>query len=149
MAAVRHAATLLQDGLHKVTLLHVLDGEPPPELREHEGAERPDEERSLEEGLDARRHAWLEERSRHVPSLDRARAVLMSSGVLPEVIRTIVVPSPAGQISAQVLDTAERLGCGTIVVGKHAYPWYRELGHRHVGDWLIDHGTDLGVLVVS
>lgn len=149
MTAVRHAANFLRHAVKRVTLLHVLDGEPPPELREHEGSERPDEEQSLDDDLRTRRRRWLEARARNLPSLDRARAILTSSGVKPEAIETVAVPSPDGQIPVEILDTAERLGCGTVVVGKGAYPWYRELGHEHVGDWLIDHGAGIGVMVVT
>ena len=44
---------------------------------------------------------------------------------------------------------ARERGVRTILVGHHAFPWHREIFHRHVGEELHDRAEAESVLVIG
>jgi nucleotide-binding universal stress UspA family protein len=59
------------------------------------------------------------------------------------------VPGPGGDLEQGILREAEKLGCETIVVGRRALPWYRELFHSHVADRLARHAQGQTLWIVD
>lgn len=48
-----------------------------------------------------------------------------------------------------LLDAARDQECGTIVVGRHSLPWYREMLHQHPADELVKRARGVAVWVVE
>lgn len=149
--AVRYLAALaetLPGDEVAITLFHVL--RMPPRLVEHGGAEKPAEETLREGALAAGRQSWFETtKSEAKPLFDRARGILRQADVRDDRIRERVTSEVHNELARETLQTARDAGCGTVVVGRSSFPWYRELAKRHVADELIERAEDIAVCVVQ
>jgi Universal stress protein family len=148
--AISYLASLLESSrgpTASVTLLHVL--RVPPRLAEHGGAESPEEEIRRERTLTNERASWIQEAERSArPLLDRVEAALTRVHVPRERIHERFSAELHEEISRDTLDAAREAGCGTIVVGRSSFPWYRELTERHVADELVEHAEGVAICVV-
>jgi nucleotide-binding universal stress UspA family protein len=84
------------------------------------------------------------------PVLERMTRILTASGVDGSRIDDLwFVAGRGDSIDHDILEQADENGCATIVVGRHALPWYREMFHAHVGDKLVKHAEGHTVWVVE
>ncbi len=110
-------------------LFHLLAG-PPPEFREHLGAEDPQQERRLAEKIQQRAHAWIREHRPEVEQmLERARGVLIEHGTPAAAIGLRIEPDFGERKLAEAcLEAAAQEDCATIAIGRdHS---------SHFADWL-------------
>ena len=49
----------------------------------------------------------------------------------------------------ELLETAHKQNCGTIVVGRESYPSFKEMFHHHVGEELVRKGQGFAIWVVE
>ena len=49
----------------------------------------------------------------------------------------------------ELLETAHKQNCGTIVVGRESYPSFKEMFHHHVGEELTRNGQGFAIWVVE
>jgi nucleotide-binding universal stress UspA family protein len=131
-------------------LLHVLDPLPP-ELREFRGSENPSRETDMEHDLDVADQRWIERASVAAkPFFDAAVASLSGAGVVPGAVKVhCSAPNSATQVAQEILDEARELGCGTVVVGRHAAGWLAEHLGRHVAEDLVREAKNVAVWVVE
>jgi hypothetical protein len=138
--AVDRAAELVRAGSNgtHVRLFHVV-GPIPPALLEHGGAEDPEEERR--KGSRQRREieAWVEEqRAAARGFLDGYVRRLVEGGVAEEDVQVEVSRSiPEDDIAHLVVEDAKENGCSTIVVGREAWPWFKELFQAHLHERIL------------
>jgi nucleotide-binding universal stress UspA family protein len=130
---------------HEVHVFHVLPPVPPFNA-EAPGRVMSDDLEPAE--VDAE---WLQQREIEArPMLDQVRALLVRAGIHESFIETKSCPSKPLQTVAQaILDEAEELDCGTIVVGRTDLPWYRRILRRHIGDELVGKAGGRSVWVVE
>lgn len=150
--ALRHVAGMVaREEAREVVLFHALPPTPPRFL-EHGGGDTPTEEHRKETRLDHERAQWLESaRSAAQPTLTRARAELRRHGLGENRIHDVYFPTVhAHDVAVHVLESARQLSCGTVVLGREACPWYREIAARHVADDVAEHaGGEMRVVVVG
>lgn len=134
----------------QVRLLHVLPPIPP-ELLEFGGAEDPDTEHRLSVALKEAQTRWIEETTRGAqPALDRLSTELKDAGVPASHITTacsVFIHKP--NVVREILEAAETWHCGTIVVGRHAFSWMKELSYPHIGEALVRKGQGLTIWIVE
>jgi nucleotide-binding universal stress UspA family protein len=149
--AVTYIAQII-DGRREfqVFLFHV-PASMPPQLLEFGGAEDPAQEQRAEAQLSAAQDARLEEATRAAqPIFARAKTRLRDAHIPEDVIKTEVFMPPAEQsLEASISQAARAHGCSTVVVGREAFPWLKELFQTHVADKLIQHAHDLTLWIVQ
>jgi nucleotide-binding universal stress UspA family protein len=135
---------------HRVRLVHVLPPVPPclsesaERGRGEEIGVRTESRKSIEE-------TWLaeQEQSAH-PLLDRLRRRLMEDGFEEgRLAMDFIAPMPGESVARAVLESAEQHGSETIVVGRTALPWYREVFRHHVSSELVRQAEGHTVWVVE
>jgi len=133
-----------------VRLLHVLPPIPP-EFLEFGGAEQPQLERRLSDELQQNQARWIETaRSSVQGSLDKASAILRENGLSStQISTTYSSPIHRPDVAREILEAAKTWRCGTLVVGRHARSWFRELGSSHIGEELVRKGQGFAIWVVE
>jgi nucleotide-binding universal stress UspA family protein len=82
--------------------------------------------------------------------LEEKAARLVAHGISADRLENVwYVSSSEGDLEHGILAEAEELDCETIVVGRHALPWYRELFHVHVADKLSQHARGRTLWIVE
>jgi K+-sensing histidine kinase KdpD len=61
----------------------------------------------------------------------------------------IAPPLPEQDLTTSLLDAARSHGCGTVVVGRASFSWFRELVQQHVADKLVQESHGLTIWVVQ
>ena len=135
---------------YQIVLLHVLSPIPP-EFLEFGGAEDPATEQKLEETLKKEQAHWIEEAKKAAePILENAKTILYRVGVLPGMVSAVFSQSiHRPDIVRELLETAQKQNCGTIVVGRESYPSFKEMFHHHVGEELVQKGPGLAIWVIG
>ncbi|MHC5011074.1 MAG: universal stress protein [Planctomycetota bacterium] len=150
MQAVQHVGRSWADepGV-TVRLLHIV-GPMPTGLLEHGGASDPDEEAHIEHEQHEQQQQWIRETCEaFLPVFEKARRSLIEAGFPADAVTTQCSESiPEDNLGQLILDDARASGCDTVVVGRHAYPWFVELFHRHVGEVLQRAADGIQVAVV-
>ena len=134
----------------QVVLFHVLPPIPP-ELLEFGGAEDPEKEQSLDQILKKEQAQWIENAKKAAePMLDNAKTILYRIGVLPAMITTVFSQSiHRPDIVHELIETAHKQNCGTIVVGRESYSNFKEMFHHHVGEELVRQTSSFAVWVIA
>jgi Universal stress protein family len=115
-----------------VHAFHAL-GPVPLELREFRGAEDPKTEEKLDSLLHRKRQKWIETAGKpgSTPAGD-ARLRLSAKGVPENTVTThLIVLDHKEDLIGEILKTASRNQCGTIIVGQSSFPWFKELFASH------------------
>ncbi len=133
-----------------VVLFHLLPSIPP-ELLEFGGAEDPGTEQQLDDALKKEQAQWIQNAKKTAePILDNAKAILYRVGVLPAMITTVFSPSiHRPDIVRELIETAHKQNCGTIVVGREPYSSFKEMFHHHVSEELVQKGQNFAIWVIS
>ncbi len=133
-----------------VVLFHVLPPIPP-ELLEFGGAEDPEKEQKLDQTLKKEQAQWIEDAKKAAePMLDNAKTILYRIGVLPTMITTVFSQSiHRPDIVRELIETARKQSCGTIVVGRKSYSSFKEMFHHHVGEELARQAPDFTIWVIA
>jgi nucleotide-binding universal stress UspA family protein len=148
------AVTYVADIVHgrkefKVVLFHV-PASMPPRLLEFGGAEHPADEEKAEATLSAARSTWVEEAERAAePIFARAVRRLSEAHMTEEALTTQVFMPPGEQsLDTTILEAARAHECRTVVVGREAFSWVRELFQAHVANKLMAQADDLTLWIV-
>ena len=133
-----------------VVLFHVLPSIPP-ELLEFGGAEDPGTEQKLDKALKKEQAQWIENAKKTAePMLDNAKMILYRIGMLPAMITTVFSQSiHRPDIVRELIETARKQNCGTIVVGRESYSSFKEIFHHHVGEELAEKGQGFAIWVIA
>jgi K+-sensing histidine kinase KdpD len=84
------------------------------------------------------------------PLFAKARAILQMFGMPMQALETrIITPLPEEDLAASILEVARSQACGTVVVGRTSFSWFREVWQQHVADKLLQEGQGLTVWVVQ
>ena len=150
MRAVEHVSSLLVDLPNAfVTLFHAIPLHPPPgqiweaspELAGRVAADDGAQHRSL--ALSRARHETMQ-------LMEKLQTTLCARGLDRDSIEQVVIPvSGMKEVVARILAEADERACGTVITGRDAYGWLRELAHHHVADHLLAEAHELGVFVVT
>jgi nucleotide-binding universal stress UspA family protein len=134
----------------RILLLHV-PASMPPQLLEFGGAEVPAREERAEAELSTARAAWVEEMAKAAqPIFARAKTRLGEAHIAEgDVESVLVTPSAEQSLETSILTAARTHECGTVVVGREAFPWLKELFQSHVADKLIRQADDLTLWIVQ
>ena len=82
--------------------------------------------------------------------IERFESRLAGAGVDPERLDGgTLVGHPDRSMVDGLLDVARDQEAGTIVVGRNALPWYREIFHHHVADELVKRAQGFAVWIVE
>jgi nucleotide-binding universal stress UspA family protein len=108
-------------------------------LREYRGAEDPKTEEKLDSLLHRKRQEWIETaKSQAQRLLENARLQLRAKGVSENTVTSeLVVLDHKEDLIGEILETASRDQCGTIIVGQSSFPWFKELFASHTGEELL------------
>ena len=138
-----------QKGFH-VVLLHVLPSIPP-ELLEFGGSEDPKTEQRLDAELKKDQAQWIEQAKQAAgPLVEKAKGIFFRVGVSADMITTVFAESiHRPDFVRELLETAHKQNCGTIVVGRESYPSFKEMFHHHVGEELVRKGQGFAIWVVE
>ena len=138
-----------QKGFH-VVLLHVLPPIPP-ELLEFGGSENPKTEQRLDAELKKDQAQWIEQAKQATkPLVEKVKGAFLQVGVSAGMITTVFAESiHRPDFVRELLETAHKQNCGTIVVGRESYPSFKEMFHHHVGEELVRNGQGFAVWVVE
>jgi nucleotide-binding universal stress UspA family protein len=138
-----------QKGFH-VVLLHVLPPIPP-ELLEFGGSENPQTEQRLDAELKKDQAQWIEQAKQTAePLIEKVKGVFLRVGVSADMITTVFAESIHRQdFVRELLETAHKQNCGTIVVGRESHPSFKEMFHHHVGEELVRKGQGFAIWVVE
>lgn len=123
----------------------------PTRLLEFRGAENPDEERRLNSGLKANQERWMAAAEEAAQSVFAgARATLRAAGVPAKAIETHFF-DPANGVSAaeRIIQLARSRKCGTVVVGRQAVSWFRELVGGDLAEELVRTAKSFTIWVVE
>jgi nucleotide-binding universal stress UspA family protein len=125
-------------------------GPVPLELREFRGAEDPKTEDKLDSQLHRKRQEWIQTaKSQAQPLLENTRVRLSAKGIPESTVTTHVsVLDHNEDFIGEILETASRNRCGTIVVGQSSLPWFKELFASHTGEELLKQSEGFGICVV-
>jgi len=89
-------------------------------------------------------------RRRSRPVLERMTEILTDARIDPERIESSwFTAAREDSLPHEVLELARTQGYHTVVVGRTAMPWTRELFHRHLAESLVKKGQGLSVWVVE
>jgi nucleotide-binding universal stress UspA family protein len=132
-----------------ICLVHAADPMPP-ELQEFRGAEDPQREKVLEYQLKEKQNRWEREaRKAAAPLIGKAQFLLQQAGVAPDRIESrVLVLMHREDLVDEIIKTAREFGCNTIVTGRNAFPWMKELFVDHVGNEISRRAKGITVNVV-
>lgn len=138
-----------REGFH-VVLFHVLPPIPP-DLLEFGGAEDPATEQTLDQALKQEQAQWIENAKKAAePILENAKTILYRIGVLPAMVSVVFSQSiHRPDIVGELIETARKQACGTIVVGRESYSSFKEMFHHHVGEELAQKGQDFAIWIIA
>jgi K+-sensing histidine kinase KdpD len=122
-----------------------------PQLLEFGGAEHPTQEQRADAELSADRTAWVAEVTRAVqPIFARAKTRLRAAHMAEEAIKTeLFIPPGEQRLEASIMEAARAHDCRTVVVGREAFSWVKELFQAHVADKLLQQADDLTFWIVQ
>ena len=134
----------------QVVLLHVLPPIPP-KLLEFGGSENPKTEKRLDERLKKDQAQWIEQAKQAAePLVEKVKGIFLRVGVSADMITTVFAESiHRPDFVRELLETAHKQNCGTIVVGRESYPSFKEMFHHHVGEELVRKGQGFAIWVVE
>ncbi|HEY7321740.1 MAG TPA: universal stress protein [Candidatus Binatia bacterium] len=126
-------------------------GPVPPELREFRGVEDPKTERELDLQLRRRREEWIQlAKEKAQPLLQKAKSQLSAGGIPSNnVAADVMLLDHEEDFIGELLNTAAKNRCGTIVVGKNYLPWFKELFASHTGEELLKRSEGFAICVVQ
>ena len=133
----------------QILLFHV--PEPmPPQLLEFGGVENPERDAGAETQFRQAQSVKVAEMSRTVqPIFARAQSRLREAHIPEQAIKTELFMPPAEQsLDTSIVQAARAHGCNTVVVGRGAFSWLRELVQTHVADKLLQQADDLTLWIV-
>lgn len=151
LKAVSYVSQILRGRVDvHVRLLNVLPPIPPVFL-EFGGAEHPEVEQRLSGELRQDQARWVETAKRQAQaSLDKARAILIQSGVSPyDVSTSFSLPIHRPDVAHEILKVAQAWNCGTVVVGRHARSWITKMRSTDVGEDLIRKAQGFAIWVIE
>jgi nucleotide-binding universal stress UspA family protein len=133
-----------------ILLLHV-PAPMPPQLLEHGGAENPAQAQRAQAELRTAQGELLDEMATMVESIfARAQARLHEAHIPEESIKTELFMPPAEQsLDRSILQAAHAHDCHTVVVGREAFSWLRELFQGHVADKLMQQAEGRTLWIVQ
>ncbi|MFA9562581.1 MAG: universal stress protein [Nitrospirota bacterium] len=133
-----------------VVLLHVLPPIPP-ELLEFGGSEDPQTEQRLDAELKKDQAQWIEQAKQAAnPLVEKVKGIFLRVGISAGMITTVFAESiHRPDFVRELLETAHKQNCGTIVVGRESYPSFKEMFHHHVGEELVRKGQGFAIWVVE
>ena len=133
-----------------VVLLHVLPPIPP-ELLEFGGSEDPKTEQRLDAELKQDQAQWIEQAKQAAePHVEKIKGIFLRVGISADMITTVFAESiHRPDFVRELLETAHKQNCGTIVVGRKSYPSFKEMFHHHVGEELVRKGEGFAIWVVE
>ena len=133
-----------------IVLLHVLPPIPP-ELLEFGGSEDPNTEQRLDEELKKDQAQWIEQAKQAAePLIEKVKEIFFRVEVSPDFITTVFAESiHCPDYVRELLETAHKQNCGTIVVGRKSYPKFHEMFHHQVGEELVQKGESFAIWVVE
>lgn len=107
------------------------------------GAEAAERETSAER--------WLAmSREQAQPVLMRSIELLKSHGLDPGGLEDgFLYLRPETTAADGLIEAARERGCKTLVVGRNALPWHREVFHHHIADELVEKAKGLTIWVVE
>jgi len=134
----------------QVVLLHVLPPIPP-EFLEFGGSEDPQAEQRLDAELKKDQARWIEQAKQAAkPLVEKVKGIFLRVGVSADMITTVFAESiHRPDFVRELLETAHKQNCGTIVVGRESYPSFKEMFHHHVGEELVRKGQGFAIWVVE
>jgi nucleotide-binding universal stress UspA family protein len=134
----------------RILLFHV-PASMPPQLLEFGGAEVPAQEERAEVELSNTQAAWVEEVARAAqPIFARAKTRLSEAHIAEQDVKTLLfTPSAEQSLETSILTEARAHECSTVVVGRDAFSWLKELFQAHVADKLIPQAGDLTLWIVQ
>ncbi len=134
----------------RLCLAHVLPPLPS-RLLEFRGAENPDEEKRLDAELKTKQRRFLATaRDAAEKVLVGAFSTLRKAGVPRSMIQTRFFASVNdGGAAVQILEMAHAGRYRTVVVGREAASWFRELFHGDLAEELVRHGRGLTIWVIE
>jgi nucleotide-binding universal stress UspA family protein len=149
--AVSYVAQMVDGRSEFHILLFHVPASMPPQLLEFGGAEVPAREERAEAELSTARASWVEEVAKAAqPIFARAKIRLREARIAEGDVETLLfTPSAEQSLEASILTAARAHECGTVVVGREAFPWLKELFQTHVADKLIRQADDLTLWIVQ
>jgi nucleotide-binding universal stress UspA family protein len=147
---LEYVADLVRDSSEfDVHVFHAV-GPVPLELREFGGAENPQTEAQLDSQLHQKRDHWIRAaKSEAHPLLENARLQLSALGSQKTPVTThLIVLQDTQDFIGEILKTASKNRCGTIVVGQSSFPWFKELFASHTSEELLKQSKDFAICVV-
>jgi nucleotide-binding universal stress UspA family protein len=114
------------DGGFVIHVLHAV-GPVPLELREFRGAEDPKTEEKLDSLLHRKREKWIETAKSQARSLLENVTLQLSALEITEntITSHVIVLDHKEDLNSEILETASRNQCGTIIVGQSSFPWFK------------------------
>ncbi len=136
-------------GSFEVTILHILQPLPP-RLLEFRGAESPHDERQLKDELDDKQSGWLDEQRRRAQqTVEKASAALRATGVAADQIQVKLSEHKSGEsVAEHLLAQAKKNDCHTVVTGRGAFSWVKEMFRSHLADELVRQGEGFSIWIV-
>jgi nucleotide-binding universal stress UspA family protein len=149
--AVTYVAQIVDGGRGFHILLFHVPASMPPQLLEFGGAEVPAREERVEKELSNAQAAWMEEMARAAqPIFARAKTRLREAHIAEQDVETLLfTPSAEQSLETSILTEARAHECSTVVVGREAFSWLKELFQGHVADKLIPQAGDLTLWIVQ
>jgi nucleotide-binding universal stress UspA family protein len=149
--AVSYVAQMVDGRSEFHILLFHVPASMPPQLLEFGGAEVPAREERAEAELSAARAAWVEEVAKAAqPIFAGAKTRLREARIAEGDVETLLfTPSAEQSLETSILTAARAHECGTVVVGREAFSWLKELFQTHVADKLIRQADDLTLWIVQ
>jgi K+-sensing histidine kinase KdpD len=75
---------------------------------------------------------------------------LSALGIPENTITThVIVLDHKEDLIGEILKTASRNQCGTIIVGQSSFPWFKELFASHTGEELLKQSEGFAICVVQ
>jgi nucleotide-binding universal stress UspA family protein len=148
---LEYVADLARDSSNFVIHVFHAVGPVPLDLREFGGAENPKTEAQLDSQLHQKRDHWMRAaKSDARPLLEDARLQLSDLGVPKSAITThLIALQDQRDFIGEIINTASKSRCGTIVVGQSSFPWFKELFASHTGEALLKESEGFGICIVQ
>ena len=82
--------------------------------------------------------------------LENVTLELSARGIPANTITThVIVLDHKEDLIGEILETASRNQCGTIIVGQSSFPWFKELFASHTGEELVKQSEGFGICIVQ